>query len=163
MKLDELIKNYGNYEVKEGFLNFLEKPRPKTVYDLQIGDKYWFIWTSGNIDCECWRGAGIDIARRENGNCYLTEEEAEFALEQKKIIAEMEKLGGTKNMMSLGDKTAHKYYIAYSHDTGRMHIDYYCFMHIMSTLYFATEEQAQKAIDTIGEDRIKKYLFYVKD
>lgn len=162
MKLNELIENYGNYEVKEGFLNFLQKPKPKTVYDLQKGDKYWFIWTNGNIGCECWEGAGIDIARRENGNCYLTEGEAVFALEKKKIIAEMKRLGGTENMMSLGNEDTIKYFIRYRHGDKLLYIDR-C-NHIQAiNIYFATYEQAQKAIDEIGEDRIKKYLFYVED
>lgn len=29
--------------------------------------------------------------------------------------------------------------------------------------YFDTEEEAQRAVDKIGEDRIKKYLFRVED
>lgn len=111
MKLNELIENYGNYEVKEGFLNFLQKPKPKTVYDLQKGDKYYFLDSEGEICESIWDDDTIDNRRRTNRRCYITEQDAEFAREQEKIIAEMERLGGTRNMMSLGEFDDCKYYI----------------------------------------------------
>lgn len=163
--VNEFLEQYKDYKIKdeEAILKLLEKPKPKTVYDLQKGDKYWFIWTNGNIGCECWEGAGIDIARRENGNCYLTEGEAVFALEKKKIIAEMKRLGGTENMMSLGEFDDCKYYIRYDHAINEVCIYNLCCTQDISNIYFASKELAQKAIDTIGEARIKKYIFYVNE
>lgn len=163
--VNEFMKEYGNYNIKdeEAILKLLERPRPKTVWDLQKGDGYWVIWTNGNIGYECWNGIVTDIARRENGNCYLTEGEAVFALEKKKIIAEMKRLGGTENMMSLGDVDDRKYYIWYDHRDSIIHINICTYCHHNSDVYFASKEQVQKAIDTIGEARIKKYIFNVNE
>lgn len=163
MKLNELIENYGNYEVKEGFLNFLEKPRPKTVWDLQKGDEYWFVSNCGRVECGIWNNDGIDETRRCIGNCYLTEEKAEFAFEHKKVIAEMKRLGGTEDMMSLGDEYTSKFFILYNHKTKILCIGSCYYVDERPNMYFASKAKAQKAIDTIGEDRIKKYLFYVED
>lgn len=163
MKLNELIENYGNYEVKEGFLNFLQKPKPKTVWDLQYGDEYWFISPEGDISCDIWEDYEADNDRRNVGNCYLTEEYGNFVRERKKVIAEMKRLGGTENMMSLGNKNNYKYFIGYCHNDKNIYIYDRRFTQMGLNIYFATKEQAQKAIDEIGEDRIKKYLFYVED
>ena len=162
MKLNELIENYGNYEVKEGFLNFLQKPRPKTVWDLQIGDTYYFFDDKGKIYKTRWYDESIDNERRANHRCYLTEQDAEFAREQEKIIAEMERLGGTRNMMSLGDIYTSKYGLRLSPKTKELSIISYDYHHI-SNIHFASEAQVLKAIKAIGVDRIKKYLFYVED
>ena len=163
MKLNELIENYGNYEVKEGFLNFLQKPKPKTVWDLQYGDEYWFISPEGDIGCDIWEDYEVDNDRRNVGDCYLTEEYGNFVRERKKIIAEMKRLGGTEDIMSLGDVDDLKCCIAYNHEISKLYLAHERCTHHLSNIYFTTKEQAQKAIDEIGEDRIKKYLFYVED
>lgn len=163
MKLNELIKIYGNYEVKEGFLNFLEKPKPKTVWDLQVGDTYYFLDAKGKIYGLRWDDDSIDNDRRANRRCYLTEQDAEFSREQEKVIAEMERLGGTKDMMSLGDTGVPKYFIGYEYGLDKFIVSECYLTGRCNTIYFATKEEAQNAIDEIGEDRIKKYIFYVKD
>ena len=43
MKLKELIEQYGEYEVKNGFMELLEEPKPKTIYNLKEDELYWFI------------------------------------------------------------------------------------------------------------------------
>ena len=86
-----------------------------------------------------------------------------FVRERKKVIAEMKRLGGTENMMSLGDVDVPKYYIWYDHRDSIIHINICTYCHHNSDVYFTTKEQVQKAIDTIGEDRIKKYIFYVNE
>lgn len=35
MKLNELMEKYGDYEVKEGFMDLLEKPKPKSMLDVK--------------------------------------------------------------------------------------------------------------------------------
>ena len=163
--VNEFMKEYGNYNIKneKAILKLLERPRPKTVWDLKMGNRYWCMITSGPIVNDVWDDVEIDHQRRATGNCYLTREEAEFALEKKKIIAEMKRLGGTENMMSLGDKYSSKYSIDYSYEMNKICIDANVVWAKSNSIYFATEKQAQKAIDKIGEDRIKKYIFYVNE
>lgn len=161
-KLNEFTKEYGDYFIKDEdtLLKLLEKPRPMTVYGLQHGDKYWYINSDGSIDSAIWEDCDVDHYRRNQENCYLTEEKCEFTLERKKVIAEMKRLGGTEDMMSLGDVDDRKYYIWYDHYDSIIHIGICTYSHNISDVYFATRELAQKVIDKIGEDKIKKYLFF---
>lgn len=162
MKLNELIEIYGEYELKDGFMDFLEAPKPKTVWDLEYGNYYYCIRDSG-IHYSLWVDARVDDLRRSVGNCYLTKEEAEFALEQKKIITELKRLGGTEDMMSLGDRDKLKYCIRYLHDVKKLEVLGLYLIDFNFSIFFATKEDAMNAIKEIGEDRIKKYLFYVKE
>lgn len=162
MKLNELVKNYGEYEVENGFMDFLKAPKPKTVWDLQKGDIYYCLNVDGAIECLMWEGNNADYSRRGNRRCFLTEEDAIFAREQDRIFAEMERLGGTKDMMSLDDKKL-KYCIRYLHDREKLDVLGLYFINYSSSIFFKSKEDAMNAIKEIGEDRIKKYLFYVKE
>ena len=163
--VNEFLEQYKDYKIKdeEAILELLERPRPKTVWDLQDGDEYWFVDSEGAIDIAIWEDCKVDNKRRKIGNCYLTKEKCEFALEKKEIIAEMKRLGGTENMMSLGDSFTKKYSIEYSYGANEICIASNAEWGKPNNIYFLYEEQAQKAIDTIGEDRLKKYIFYVNE
>lgn len=50
---------------------------PKTVGNIQVGDRYHFINSCRDIECEAWGNTLLDRGRRAHGNCYLTREEAE--------------------------------------------------------------------------------------
>ena len=55
--------------------------------------------------------------------------------------------------------------IAYDADEGCIDNDG-CYHNIISApfnIYFSSKEQAQKAIDAIGEERLKKYYFCVEE
>lgn len=75
----------------------------------------------------------------------------------------MIKLGGTRNAFSIGDKSAPKYYLYFSIKDNAVYIDYSYYYLNQGTIYFKTGEDCQNAINTIGENRIKKYLFCVKN
>lgn len=162
MKLNELIETYGEYEVKEGFMDFLEEPKPQSVWDLKCDDYYYYVHDSG-IYYSPWINDRVDNLRRCVGNCYLSKEESEFALERVKIIAELKRLGGTEDMMSLGNRDKLKYCIRYFHNKKVLEVIGMCCLNFNSSIFFATKEDALNTIKEIGEDRIKKYLFYVKE
>ena len=79
MKLNELMEKYGDYEVKEGFIDLLEKPKPKSVWDLKNGDVYYFLTSYGYIMKTVWVNTDADNEKLSIGNAFLTEEDAEFA------------------------------------------------------------------------------------
>lgn len=158
MKLNELLEKYGDYEVKEGFLNFLEQPKPKTIYDLKDGDKFYVIHESGYIDKFAWNDMGFNNKGcLEIGNVYLTKEEAEFELKRLKVIAKLKKhtrpfVDGIKN-----------YFIILYCDSDRLDSNFNYHQRI-GTLYFDSEDDIYDAIVEIGngdydkgEALVKKY------
>lgn len=159
IKLSEIESKYGDYLVDEDKLKeLIVKPKPKTVWDLKDGDEYWHISTINSNNYATWNGNAWDLAIRENGNAFLTYDEAKFELERRKCEAIMLKYG--RRTFKYGK---HNYFIVIFDE--RMIIESAFNLHIyyQGTIYFDTEELTQKAIDEIGEERLKKYVFQVEE
>lgn len=157
IKVEEIAEKYKGYEVDEEKLKeFLTPPKPKTVWDLKIGDRYWFLDSYGTVrDCVLGNGV-IDNGRRAIGNCFLTREEAQFEVERRKIEAILLKHGRREFKYSEGN-----HYIYYDFPESSIEIGCYKSCQDQGAIYFDTEELCLKAIDEAGEDNIKKYIFGV--
>ena len=134
-----------------------QKLKPKTIWGLETKDskEYYRIEASGFIEESCFN-ATYDKYVREVGNAFITREEAEFELERRKIEAIMRKYSrpfksGKTNYVVIYDAEINMVLVrvAQYHNSG--------------TPVFASREMAQKAIDEIGEDRLKKYWFGVAE
>ena len=109
-----------------------------------------------------WEDYEVDKIKYALGNCFKTNEEAEFAVEQLKVLAEIREYAD--NDKEWNNDNEH-WCISYNTDSRSIDNDN-CFHYVIHTpfnLYFSSKEQAQKAIDAIGEDRLKKYYFCVED
>lgn len=163
IKVSEIAKKYADYEIDEKELEkLLVKPKPKNVLDLKYGDKCWILWADGCTEIYKWDNYALDVDRRNCGNIFLTKEEAEFELERRKCEAIMLKYGA-RDMMSLGDCNTEKWCIVCNYEHKKMFIDYFKFNNFQGVIWFASKEIAQQCIDEIGEDRLKKYIFNVKE
>lgn len=161
-KVKDIVEKYGEFEINEEDLkNILVEPKPKTVWDLKPGDKYFALCTDGDIVENTWEDDDTDRSIRYSGNAFLTYEEAEFERGRRNVETELIRLGGTRNMMSLGDEDVYKYFIEYDYVENRMVINYWCTLNHQGSIYFKTREECQTAIDMIGEDVVKKFLFRV--
>lgn len=159
IKLSEIESKYGEYLVDEDKLKeLLVKPKPKTVWDLENGDRYLFLNSIGEICCDIWVGSPFDLARRECCNAFLTEEEIQFEIERKKCEAVMLKYGRRK--LKSGSSN---FRICYHNFSKTIEIDNYMYSYIEGSIYFDYKTKAQKAIDEIGEERLKKYVFRVEE
>lgn len=160
IKLNKLVDKYGEYEIDENKLKkFLVEPKPKTVWNLKNGDRYyWYIDSNGNVYNETWENDAIDNGRRNNGNCFLTKEDAEFDVMRRKVEATLLKYGRREFK-----NRDYNFYIVYDHNGSLATILNDTFCQYSNTIYFDTEELCQKAIIVTGEENIKKYIFGVKD
>lgn len=131
--------------------------KPKTIWDLEIEDEeyYYYIPTYGQV-CQGVFNNTYDEWARDRGNAFLTLEEAEFELERRKIEAVMKKYSRPF------DEDEINYYIEYSYPRKHINIDA-LYEYDCGITYFESEEIAQQVIDKIGEDKLKKYWFGVKD
>lgn len=136
--------------------------KSKTVWDLKSGDKFYFVTVVGHIFSGTWNNLNAQIENRKLGNVFLTKEEAEFELERRKIEAKMISLGGTRKINELNSNVVHiiqmhfglKYVYVRSFDIKQAPI---------GVIFFNYRKQAIKALETIGESKIKKYLFGVDE
>lgn len=159
IKLNEIQAKYGEYLVDEDKLKeLLVEPKPKTVWDLKDGDKYCYINTTSNIIYVTWEESLWDLIVREKGNAFLTKEEAEFELERKKCEAIMLKYG--RRNFKYGE---YNYFIVIPDNRMIIESAFNYYIYYQGTIYFDTEELAKRAIDEIGEERLKKYIFRVEE
>lgn len=144
-------------EIHEDLLEpYIEKP--KTVWDLREGDTYYSIYGNGNVSSEKkWFDDEYENNYREIGNTFLNREEAEFECERRKIETEMLKLGGRRRF----EKGKANWYLEYRPMSGGIEILWSSYEIDQGVIYFESEEKAKKAVETIGKDRIKKYIFGV--
>lgn len=162
MKLNELIEKYGEHEVKEGFMELLEKPKPKTVWDLKNGDVYYFLTSYGYVMKTVWVDTDADNEKLSIGNAFLTEEDAEFARERLKVIAKLKKYAKEFSDGEWKDNKTQKYYIVYRY-SGDYIRSILTYTSKDGVLYFESKEKIQEAIDAVGGERIKKYYFGVRE
>ena len=159
IKLSEIESKYGEYLVDEKKLKeLLVKPKPKTVWDLEYGDKYYCLDNAGDINYITWHEDAYNLFQREIGNAFLTYNEAKFELERRKCEAIMLKYG--RRTFKYGK---HNHFIVIFDKSMIIELSFNFIVNYQGTIYFDTEELAQKAIDEIGEERLKKYVFQVEE
>ena len=135
--------------------------KPKTVWDLKEGDEYYYIDYYGEIKSVFNECCDEDLSIIEIGNAFLTEEEAKHEVERRKCEAILLKYG-TRDIRSLDDDT-NKYYIVFDNSVDKIIFPYRNYMQSQGTIHFESKELARKAIDEVTEERLKKYVFNVKE
>ena len=163
IKLKEVVKKYQDYEVDEEKLKeILVKPKPKSVWELSKGDRYYEITHAATIGycvhAHRWDNIPYEKESRNIGNIFLTEEEAEFEIERRKIETILLK-HGRRNFKG----HENNFYIFYDYFCKELEIGNNCILGYQGTIYFDTTELCQKAINEVGEENIKKYIFGVTD
>lgn len=121
------------------------------------GDEYYYISTTGHIRSAIWRDEVFDNLCLEYLNVYKTTEEAEFARERMKVFRELS-LFALEQMPKKHNTEA-----IYTIECDRGEDDCYITWNfsVSAPVMFESEEMAQKAIDYVGEERLKKYWFRV--
>lgn len=124
----------------------------------QDGDKYWLIEETLGVSRYAWAGDDFDNKLLSVGNVFRTKQQAEFAIEKLKVEAELRKYSRT--FKHGGDN----YTFNFNHDEGKVvHVYASESYEELGSLYFESRDKAQQAIDEVGEERIKKYIFGVED
>ena len=145
-------------EIKELIVKKTEaEQKPKTIWDLDTVNRieeYYYITEDGEIETTYF-DSFYDEKIRSLGNAFLTREEAEFEVERRKIEAIMRKY-------SRPFKNGGNNYCLYFYDCESIRISILWAFNA-SIPCFESEEIAQKVIDEIGEDRLKKYWFRVEE
>ncbi|HFI0464404.1 TPA: hypothetical protein ACGO1T_001763 [Streptococcus suis] len=148
-KIDKLEKELA--ELKDN----PPKREPGELWEPEEGEAFWLIGSHGSLFHQVWNGC--DFYPLKNFNVFETEKEAKFARERTKVMRELD----TWAMDSVR-KGNRKHYFYYDFDYDNFEI-----LLNIGTVHavhvFETKEIAEKAIEAIGEDRLKKYYFRVGD
>lgn len=133
-------------------MELLEKPKPKTVWDLKVGDNYYLLMYDKTITHLKWSNLPKENIWRNQGHIFLTQEEAEFESKRIEVYTKVK-----------------KYARPFVKDKNNWYPFYcYAFEKIMfdkkisikePALYFESRDIIEKAINEVGkEDFIKYYL-----
>ena len=153
-------------EERTALLSLIKKAnKPKNkVWNPEENETYYYSYSDGNIEEATWDNLNVDKNRYAIGNCFKTKEEAEFALERQKVITELKRFALEHNDKEIdwNNIEQRKCFLSYQHDKNIIFIDFYYSVQIYN-IYFTSEEIAQAAIKEIGEERLRKYYFEVKE
>lgn len=168
MKLKDLLKTVQDVvltpEQEKQIKEYLGIKEPKR-WKPNPGERYWYIPHCSDIMSTSWSNyCDLDADLFAMGNCFKTETDAEFALEKHLVYQELKQFADENNdPIDWNNQRSHKYSIAYSHEeTKRLYITCWSTYQFMGCVWFSSMELAEQAIQKVGEDRIKKYLFGVE-
>lgn len=145
-------------EIKELIAQKAEaEQKPKNIWDLktEYGEEYYSIESDGKIIQYMFNEA-FDEDTRDIGNAFLTREEAEFEKERRKIEAILRKY-------SRPFKSGEYNYVVVCDAENNMMLVRVSQFHNAGGPVFANKEVAEKVINEIGKNRLKKYWFRVTE
>ena len=134
----------------------LEVLKPKSIYELSIGDEYWYINSFGDISKGTWENTEIELKLRANGFIFLTREETEFDLKRREIEQILLKNGGRREF-----KFDSKNWSLFLDERKALNVWWNSTTAQQGAIYFDTEELAQQVVVEAGVDNVKKYIFRV--
>lgn len=143
-EFDELMKK-GQQLIEKMKQNQIEKVKRWKPED---GDVYYSVMSIGDVMKYGWNSDYVDCGHYKLGNCFKIEEEAQKELDRR--IAEQE-------LLDLADwDETNKLWSCIYYDTNMCEFRITNFSALVLNPYrFASIESAQKAIDKLGEDKLK--------
>ena len=121
------------------------------------GDDYWYLDITGEVINKKWGGFASEEGMLKIGNIFRTKQQAEFAVEKLKVEAELRKFSTSFVLYN------ENWFLVLA-DTQQDVMPLYENREVtQGTIYFESKERAEEAVKSVGEDRIKKYIFGVED
>lgn len=155
MNIEEMEKEF-NQLMKHG-QELLEKMKEERFADVskkvkhwkpKFGDVYYGLMGDGTIKSIIWDNDVVDCGYYNIGNCFKTKEEAQKELDR--IFAEQELLDMVDVKMSDENR---KWLIEYD-PRGPVFYPNDTFFHFTTPFLFSSKESCQKAIDTLGTEKL---------
>ena len=143
-------------ELEKELLELKEQVKEQQEFP-QSGERYWYSNGGGMVNSCFWKSEQFDLNRYRIGNMFKTEKEAEFAVEKLKVEAELQKFGRPFK------EDEYNYFIQIHPSHNNIVVESDDFYQTQGTIYFESTTIANEATDTVGEERIKKYLFGVEE
>lgn len=147
-----------------------EEQKQSKVWKPKKGEDYWVMF-DGEIDTDIWEydgDDGYDNRRYIRGNIFKTKEEAEWADQHRIVATELKRFVQENDPRPITEEdweneAVAKYYIIYDNVADVVRIYTTGYYLVANQVYASNMESLYKAIEAIGEDRLKKYYFGVKE
>lgn len=154
LRVKEDLQKVANTNKEEN-----KKNETKKCWKPNCGENYFRIDTFDNIDSLKWENDIFDNKYYNARNIYKTKEEAEFEVERRKIMIDLQNYADEHNgeIAHLSDA----FWIAYDEDDMSITVEMESCLPPVGAVLFSDGDTAYDAIEAIGEDRILKYMFRV--
>lgn len=122
----------------------------------EVGDKLYFIQSSGDVFSGCWDGIEADNRYLSQGNVFPTEQAAKLESKRRNLLTRFKAFRDECNdgwKPDMTDVTHKKYYLSYSETKVGVYVSYIVLgnhLHIFG--YFKNKEDAERAIDLFGDE-----------
>lgn len=136
------------------------------VWKPESNETYFYISGCGVISSRIWiNNNDTNNKYYEIGNCFKTKEEAEFALEKRRVEVELQHFAEENNEREIDweDEGQNKYCMYYDIVTDEIEGSVLYRSKVAGIVYFSSTKILEQAIQVIGEERLKKYYFQVED
>ena len=162
--MEEIKVNLDNLtnEERETLLKLVEKGNEINKKREKL-ETYYFISDKGAICCKSASGVVNEI-RYNLGNYFQTKEEAEFAGKKQLIYQKLSDYALEHNTETIDwdNPNQSKWIITYDSSDKEIR---YCWTStiFINQVYFTSKKIARDAVEEIGKENIKKYLFGVNE
>lgn len=154
-------------EEREQLMSLIKKANqpPKNRWRGEKNDVYYSITGDGRIVDNRESESTCDNVVYQFGNYFKTKEEAEFELNKRLVYQELKDYALEHNEMGIDWKNneQEKWVVSYENQIKCFAYFIKCVFSDIGQIYFSSRKIAQEAVKTIGEDRIKKYLFNINE
>lgn len=125
----------------------------------KFGENYFSIVSFDNITSLEWENDVFDNKYYNTRNVFKTIEEAEFEVERRKIMIELQNYADEHN----GEIThpSDAFWLAFDEEDMSITVETESYLPPVGAVLFSDEDTAYDAIEAIGKDRILKYMFRV--
>ena len=124
----------------------------------QFGDDYWYVDSDAEVMDTASYDGEYDQDRLSIGNVFKTKEQAQFVVEKLKVEAELRKYS-----RPFKEGENENWFILWGTYKKEVQIDWSRKLVRQGTIYFESRKKANEAVESVGEERIKKYIFGVED
>lgn len=163
-QIKELKEKQAELQKQIDELKQVKVEEQKERWKPDLGEKYYFVNSYGNIDYALWNNNNFDNWRYLTGNIFKTEAETEeyrkkieIQSQFKNFVEERSEELDWKNPKQL------KYFLYYDYITYELGCDYNNSHKHQGTIYASSEQILKDAVEKIGEENVKKYVLEVKE
>lgn len=136
-----------------------KKKEVKKRWKPNWGENYFRIDPFNNIASLEWENDVFDNKYYNARNIYKTKEEAEFEVERRKIMIDLQNYADEHNGEIAHPSDA--FWIVFDEDDMSITVEMESYLPPVGAVLFSDADTAYDAVEAIGEDRILKYMFRV--
>lgn len=128
------------------------------------GETYYCVSADCSVGSYIFANDDFDNGCISVGNCFQTEEEAQFVADKIKYTQKFKRfIEERSDPIDWRSEEKKKWYIAYDFEEHHIEIDFDEYFMSQGTIYASSEQILKDAVAYVGKDNVKKYILEVEN